>query len=591
MSDQGDLGKRWNAPSDDTNAYTPADDAPGPMPGVEPADDYGPAPAWSHSAEPDRARSGQAETWPAGPEETDSAPPEPFEPGEERPLGKLVFPEAPAPEVEDEFSAAASELPARTPRQPRASDYVDYTDTDDAGTDYAATDYAATDYAGTGQAAADYAPTDYAPTDYAPTDYAPTDYAATDYAATDYAATDYAATDYAATDYAGTDRTPLGRHASDYAPSDYPQSDYAPSEYSAPDPGPEFGRPAAGTPDDGRVEAPAASARTDFSAPPAGGWEGSLFDGTADSEQGDGRYAPVMPSGPSTPPKPGTPSSGNLRIPDWMREENGGGSGGRSDEDKSDKDGDDDSGGGSRVALFAGVGLLVLALIASAGVYFLKSKDGSGPAPSTRATTGGRPAAGSQTQNTLPTPPDKELRRFPGTPTRVVGRMADARAGLSYPRFGSPWQMPTKQNKLGQLGWSGQQIVVTEQRGSRLWYGQLLSGTLNPAELSMYAGKGTEQAAAVAFANSIETRFYGFPHKTQPFASQALTVDGHKGWLISSYLRYQRPGVKATGELLVTAVIDTGRKAPAVLFIGIPNTHRKLWADVSYFLSNLHVVR
>src|SRR4051812_26659898 len=41
------------------------------------------------------------------------------------------------------------------------------------------------------------------------------------------------------------------------------------------------------------------------------GWERSLFEG----DQGPGvpGYAPVEPSGPRTPPKPGTPSSGNLR--------------------------------------------------------------------------------------------------------------------------------------------------------------------------------------------------------------------------------------------------------------------------------------
>jgi hypothetical protein len=326
--------------------------------------------------------------------------------------------------------------------------------------------------------------------------------------------------------------------------------------------------------------------------PAQDGWEGALFDGSADAEPGDPRYAPVTFPGAGTAPKPGTPSSGNLRIPEWMREENNGAS-------APETGFDHEQGGGSRVALFAGVGLLVIAILAAAVVYFLMSGDGSADTSgsadaASRPTeaagpTGAAGNAAPQPAAGLPMPADKPLRRFPGMPSKVAGQMTDAQAGLVYPRFGVPWQLPTRANRLGQLGWSGQQIVVTERGGPQVWYGQLLSGTLSPAEMSGYGGPGTEQAAAVAFAHSVEARLYGFQHKSLPFASQPLTVDGHKGWLVSSYLRYQRPGVKATGELTVAAVIDTGRETPAVLYLAVPNTHRKLWSDITYFLDNLHV--
>ncbi|HEV7933228.1 MAG TPA: hypothetical protein VGP70_13100 [Actinomadura sp.] len=318
--------------------------------------------------------------------------------------------------------------------------------------------------------------------------------------------------------------------------------------------------------------------------PAQDGWEGALFDGSADAEPGDSRYAPVTFPGAGTPPKPGTPSSGNIRIPEWMREEDGRAS-------APETGFDDQPGRGSRVVLFAGVGLLVIAMLVAAAVYFLMSGDGaadtSGSADAasqpTRAASEAAPPPG------LPMPADKLLRRFPGTPSKTAGQMTDAQAGLVYPRFGAPWQLPTRANRLSQLGWSGQQAVVTERRGPQVWYGQLLSGSLSPAEMSGYGGPGTEQAAAVAFARSVEARLYGFQHKSLPFASQPLMVDGHKGWLVSSYLRYQRPGVRATGELTVAAVIDTGRKSPAVLYLAVPNTHRRLWSDITYFLENLHV--
>jgi hypothetical protein len=311
-------------------------------------------------------------------------------------------------------------------------------------------------------------------------------------------------------------------------------------------------------------------------------WEGSLFDEGGTGEAGDERYVPAVSPAPSAPPKPGTPSSGNLRLPDWMREEGGYGSrheAAESGEDEEEK-------GGSRIALIAGAGVLVLALVVAACVYVLRSGHDS---PAATPPADGKAATGGQPQGGLQLPAQKAFRRFPGTPTAVIGQFTDTHAGLSYPRFGAPWQVPSKRNKLGQLGWSGQQVVVTERNGAQLWYGQLLSGTLGPGEMNMYPGPGMEQAAAVAYAKNIEDRFYGFPHRSRPFASQPLNVSGHKGWLVSSYLQYRRPGIQATGELVVTAVINTGRPSPAVLFMAIPNTHRRLWPDLNYFLTHLRV--
>jgi hypothetical protein len=495
MSDQGDLARRWNAPSEDADAHKSTDEPTGPMPKVDAEAEPGGVPAWSEQASPGEEASWEPAPW--NPTPWDSAEPE--------------TPEIPEPEAAEPGSGSTGTRPA----------------------------------------------------EFDPAEFK----------------------DEPAGKLVFSEAKDLKDPATEAGfPAGGTESEPMRPEPTVPDAGAGHGMGPWPTPE----PAPAVE-RADVSAPAPTGWEGSLFDGSADSGPVDDRYAPVMPSGPGTPPKPGTPSSGNLRLPDWMREENGGGPAGL--ETDSRKDAGGVSRGGSRVALFAGLGLLLLALLAAAGVYFLKSGDdaeaphSSPPAGLGRAATGPRP----QTQVRLPA--DKALRRFPGTPTRVAAQVTDAHAGLAYPRFAAPWQLPTKQNRLGQVGWSGQQIVVTERRGPRLWYGQLLSGTLGPAEMSAYGGPGTEQAAAAAFARSVEARFYGFPHHSQPFASQPLTVDGHKGWLVSSYLRYQRPGIKATGELVVTAVIDTGRKSPAVLFMAVPNTHRKLWADITYFLDHLHLAR
>ncbi len=173
----------------------------------------------------------------------------------------------------------------------------------------------------------------------------------------------------------------------------------------------------------------------------------------------------------------------------------------------------------------------------------------------------------------------------------MLGRVNDTHSGLSYPRFAAPWQVPTKKNKLGTPGWSGQQIMVTERRAQQLWYGQLLTGTLTPSLLTAYQGPESVKNVAALVAQGHEAQYYAFPHKTAPLASQELTVGGHKGWLIASYLTYQRDGVKATGEVVATAVIDTGRESPAVVFASLPNTHKKKWPDLNAFLTHLKLAR
>ncbi|NDU77267.1 hypothetical protein GWI34_32285 [Actinomadura sp. DSM 109109] len=318
-------------------------------------------------------------------------------------------------------------------------------------------------------------------------------------------------------------------------------------------------------------------------------WEGSLFDeGEADGG-GDDKYVPAVPTGSGQPAKPGKPSSGNWQMPDWMADEDAadaklGGS------PKPRRDVLDEGGGRSRLVLFGGIGLLVVALLAAGGVYFMASGDDE-PAdtPETPDNADRRAAAEQSEAAQVQLPPDKRLASFPGTPSRTLGRVEDAHSGLSYPRLAAPWQVPTKKNRLGTPGWSGQQILLTERSAGRFWYGQLLTGTLMPTMQSAYQGPGSVKAVTGLAAKRYEAQYYAFPHKSAPLASQALNVDGRKGWLVASYLTYKRAGVRATGEIVAVAVVDTGRTSPAVVFASMPNTHRKRWPDVNRFLGQLKI--
>lgn len=363
-------------------------------------------------------------------------------------------------------------------------------------------------------------------------------------------------------------------------------------------------------PDDVRVapvlDEPGAAARDpqEFQGPqpaePAG--DDLTFDGIADGP-GDPNYAPVLPSGPSTPPKPGKPSSGNWRMPDWIGDEEAAAREEKRRGEPSEPEGtaaepaargrrDRPSPAGyaerkSRRGLFAGVGVLALALIVAAVVVVTKGGGDPAGEPPSGPQAGGPAGAGRQQAPQVQLPPDAPLPNFPGTPTKPLGRVGDAHSGLSYVQFRPPWQLPTRKNKLGTKGWSGQQVLVTERRGNRIWYGQLLTGTLHPSLTAAYTGPGSVKTVTALVKDSLLKQYYAFQHTERPVASQALAVGRHQGWLIGTQLRYKRPGVQATGELMLVAVIDTGRDVPAVAFASVPNTHRKLWPDARRFMTQL----
>ncbi|MDN3355660.1 hypothetical protein [Actinomadura sp. DC4] len=296
----------------------------------------------------------------------------------------------------------------------------------------------------------------------------------------------------------------------------------------------------------------------------------------------------VAPAGP--PPKPGKPSSGNLRLPEWMRDENAaaaagpggppGGSGGTLYEEE----------GRSKRPLFLGVGILLVGLVAVAGVYFLKG-NGDDPAAKTSSPASSKHSPSSSTTHPAqPQTPVKALPKFKGVHTKAAGRINDVRSGLSYARLNQPWALPPKKSPMLELGFSASQFAVTEKTGAEpKHWARLMSTQLSGAAQEAYEGPGTERAAASEVARMYEERMFNFRTKKRALASQPLAIAGHKGWLVSDYVTYRRPGLKATGDVVAVALVDTGKNTPGVLFMSVPNTSRKLWPDINFVVRSLRV--
>ncbi|WP_123668957.1 hypothetical protein [Actinocorallia herbida] len=320
---------------------------------------------------------------------------------------------------------------------------------------------------------------------------------------------------------------------------------------------------------------------------PESGDRGEDFGGLDDGP-GVAGYAGVDMSGPEGPVKAGIPSSGNWRMPEWMREETeankqAGVQNAGFDEGEMRRD-------RGRTYVFAGMGAVALVAFIALGVMVLK-EDGS-------ADDGGDARVGPSATTKAPVPtltqdpeahPLKPLKAFKGAGSPVAGAVADANAGLTYPAFGGKWTVPTKKNKLFQPGWSGQQIMVTEQKGTQLWYGTILSKPLGPVEKRLTASGSSLQEKTELVASGLEDQLYRFPHKNKPIASQELKLEGGKGWLVASQFSFDRTPIRAKSEIVVTALVDTGKKSPSLLFMSMPNTAKNLWPDINAVVDGLRV--
>ena len=574
MSDQGDAGQWRPATSESDHYSTPDDDTTGPLPAIGRDDDApgfpsvspsSPGPSWSSadSAEEDDAPTGG---FPAVPMPEEFAAPEP-------PARVERSPFEPADHTKDAFEAP---IPSPRPLEPEPEDPGPTGATPRFGTEVPDPQPPADPPFGAfGTDALTDKPYDdklYDDKPYKPSSYDDKPYEPASYDDKPYEPSSYDDKPYEPAAY---DDKPYEQPASygtkpfetfEAKPHEEPEGSWGPGTFASPAPE-DSGLPAAQG-----VTAEDQDAENDFFAsddhPP-------LWDKV------------VAPSGP--PPKPGKPSSGNLRLPEWMRDENGGLTAPGAPSGPADIPEYEDE-GHSRRPLYIGLGILVAGLVAAGSAYALKG-NGDNQASNASAPTQSTPAASAPPTRPAQNPPvRKQLPRFKGVHTKAAGRVSDPRSGLSYARFDKPWAPAPAKSPMNELGFSASQFAVTEKAGGQpKHWARLMSAQLPGSARSSYNGPGTEHGAATDLAKIYEARMFTFRHRKRVLASQPLNVGGHKGWLVSDYVTYQRQGLKATGDVVTVAVVDTGKSSPGVLFMSVPNTSRKLWPDINFVVRSLRV--
>ncbi|OLT36288.1 hypothetical protein BJF79_06675 [Actinomadura sp. CNU-125] len=176
-----------------------------------------------------------------------------------------------------------------------------------------------------------------------------------------------------------------------------------------------------------------------------------------------------------------------------------------------------------------------------------------------------------------------KLPRYPGTGAKVVGRATDPEARLSFAELGRPWE-PFSTEPYGP--YSGSQSFDTEDD----WQAMLGSRLVDEGVMGVYNGPNRlrDVAAAIQDARQLD----GFRDGTtgRDVASQSFKVSGRPAWVLVREMHFKEATLRATMDLSVVVVVDTGQERPSSLWIDIPNTHRQYWSDVNKIIGSLKVV-
>ncbi len=223
------------------------------------------------------------------------------------------------------------------------------------------------------------------------------------------------------------------------------------------------------------------------------------------------------------------------------------------------------AGGGSRAAWIAGlVGAVVLVLIISVVIFV----GGSSDDPGLPIATGGQTEAPS---------------RPPGQ-TRIV----DEEAGVAYPYLGAYWLEFV--NEVEETTSTAGQYIVTQEvvPSGGQFIAQVTSGPLQAT--FGYAGPSTFAGTIAAVQASVRTNYYPAPNDIEVLRDEAVTVDGAAAYLLEFNLSWDVAGYDSTGERAALILIETGRPAPALIYISIPNTHAELYGIVDRVITEIDVL-
>ncbi|QFG23063.1 hypothetical protein [Actinomadura sp. WMMB 499] len=176
-----------------------------------------------------------------------------------------------------------------------------------------------------------------------------------------------------------------------------------------------------------------------------------------------------------------------------------------------------------------------------------------------------------------------KLPRYPGRGSQIFGRVTDSEARLSFAELGRPWE-PFSTEPYG--SYSGHQKFDTESE----WQAMLGSQVVDEGVMGAYSGPNRLRDVAAAVQDARQVDNFRDGTTGRDVASQSFEVSGRPAWVLVRELHFREQGLRATMDLSVVVVVDTGQERPSSLWIDIPNTHEQYYSDVNKVIGSLQVV-
>jgi hypothetical protein len=212
--------------------------------------------------------------------------------------------------------------------------------------------------------------------------------------------------------------------------------------------------------------------------------------------------------------------------------------------------------------------------VLAAGIVIVLAMTLTGNSPIRRTTAAPPPDTRTRLEQLCP-PPRTGAQRQPAPPAPAGPRTDDANSGISYQAFGAPWlrwdQDWSDAGSELNVHYRTGQYFVTEPNADYL--ATILSGSVPASTNDAFAIdlKCTGQEVA----NDARLAFYPQPTTLDPIRNEETSLGGLPAWVSEFRLHFHQVGLRATSELVMLATIDVGRPNAAILYVSIPDTHRR----------------
>ncbi|GAA3470145.1 hypothetical protein [Nonomuraea roseola] len=158
-----------------------------------------------------------------------------------------------------------------------------------------------------------------------------------------------------------------------------------------------------------------------------------------------------------------------------------------------------------------------------------------------------------------------KLRALPGKPIKTRGVIRDAKTGVSVPRLRGPWK------RYGAAPFTSRQVLPPAGRSPR--------GMLVSCPVPIEAQKSLRDTAQLA------ARWTLNHHPKGAVIRWLGAQPVKKGWSLVYQVKYGK-----RSSVAAVVVLDAGETKPALVFVTIPDTHKKRWADIRRVTSGVRVL-